>query len=105
MSFIADSQNQIYKSSTWHALLAVHNRAPVYGIIAGDYYGLPVNGMKGSYVGGYLWDIIENVGTELAKLSIRILEGDIPAGTVEATEVVRPIFDYQGMERLGFRRI
>ena len=103
MSFITDSQNRIYKSSTWNSLLALHNRAPVYGIVAGDYYGLPVYGMQGSYVGGYLWDI-ENVGTELAKLSVRILEGDIPSGVVVATEVVRPIFDYRGMARFGFQK-
>ena len=101
MSFITDSQNRIYKSSTWNTLLALHNIAPVYGIVAGDYYGLPVDGMKGSYVGGYLWDI-EHVGMELANLSIRMLEGEVPSETVEATDVVRPIFDYRGLERFGF---
>lgn len=101
MSFVADSEQRIYKNSTWHALLAKHNHVPVYGIVVGESYGLPVDGEEGSYVGGYLWDI-ENVGGELAKLAVEILAGDIPVDTVVAAEVVRPIFDYRGMKRFGF---
>jgi len=103
MSFVTDSQNQIYKPNTWDALLATHNKAPVYGLVTGDYYGLPVDGGKGSYIGGYLWDS-EQIGVELARMSVRMLAGDHLPETVEATDVVKPTFDYHGMKRFGFSR-
>ena len=97
----ADKQGRRFNEKYWSTLLEQRSKAPAYSVLDTIQPNQGGYGEGGAFVGGAILEM-ESLGEELARLVVKILEGQAPNERVTSFQNHKLIYDYNGLKRFGY---